>query len=86
MLAPDIPKNFYSGGCASLLNGFYEVLYLNTHLYNHFVQRGYFFLLHYYSFETLGPDFQNGADHWREVRMSLNCRVSGGFSVPATQG
>lgn len=60
-------------------------LYLNTHLYNHFIQRGCFFSLHYCSLELLGPGFQNGADHLREIRMSLNCRVSEVFLVFATQ-
>lgn len=47
--------------------------------------RGCFFLLCYCSLEPLGPDFQNGADHWRQIRMSLKGRDSGGFFVPATQ-
>lgn len=64
---------------------FFTELFTSTHLSHHFIQRGYFFLLRYCSLEPLGPDFQNGADHWREIRVSLNCRVSGSFSVPAAQ-
>lgn len=45
-----------------------------------------FFLLHYCSLESLGPDFQNGADHWREIRLLLNFRVSGDFPVSASWG
>lgn len=85
IIAPNLSKHFNSYGSASLPNSFYKALYLNTYLYNHFIQRGCFFSLHYCSLELWGPDFQNGAEHLREIRMPLNCRVSGVFLVFATQ-
>lgn len=58
-------------------------LFTSTDISKIILYRGYFFLL--CDCCPLGPYFQNGADHWREIGMSLNCRVSEGFSVPATQ-
>lgn len=43
------------------------------------------FLLYYCSLVPLGPDFQNGADHWRQIGMSLNLQGLWRFFVPATQ-
>lgn len=89
MLTPN-SKTVCDYGSASLHKGFYRVLHLSTYLYNHELWTGCFSLLCYCSLKPLRSALQIVVCHQKDLRMSLNCRVSGVCSpaphpIPPTQ-